>query len=210
MSIINLTRKILPAISSSTVQNIQSINAMPEMVLSRLIRNGDKSILRVDMNQCGAAIIKSNGIKTVYTDGLCGCNSVASVIKLKNGQNLMILSHYVPTNRKGQLEALKKQLKAYELYIDKNKKPQLFFNIRGNRNIRGDLEINPNPIINEVEDLYKSFFNHGVDTSITPYVTENRNAFFSSANIFQFDPSNTPTLKITNVGEVEQYVNLAN
>ena len=206
--ILNLTRKFIAPISSVPRINIESINSMPEMVLNRMIKQGNKHILHVDMNHCGAAIIKSNGIHTVYTDALSGCNSVASVIKLKNGQNLMILSHYVPTNQQGQLEALSKQLKCYDIYIDKNSKPKLFFNIRGLQRPDGNIEAVPNPIVEKVEELFNGVFKNGVETSITPYPTSGRTAFYSSANIFQFDPKNLSNLKITNVGEKEQFVTL--
>lgn len=56
--IINLTRKVLPRLTTNAKQNIASINSMPEMVLTKMARNGDKSILHTDMNQCTAAIIK--------------------------------------------------------------------------------------------------------------------------------------------------------
>ena len=206
--IINLTRKFVAPISSVSRINLESIRSMPEMVLDRMIKQGNKHILHVDMNHCGAAIIKSNGIHTVYTDALSGCNSVASVVKLKNGQSLMILSHYVPTNQVGQVEALAKQLKCYDIYIDKNSKPQLFFNIRGLQRPDGEVEVIPNQIVEKVEDLFKSVFKNGVETSITPYPTTGRKAFYSSANIFQFNPKNLAELKITNVGEKEQFITL--
>ena len=206
--IINLTRKFVAPISSVSRINLESIRSMPEMVLDRMIKQGNKHILHVDMNHCGAAIIKSNGIHTVYTDALSGCNSVASIVKLKNGQTLMILSHYVPTNQQGQIEALAKQLKCYDIYIDKNSKPQLFFNIRGLQRPDGEVEAIPNQIIEKVEDLFKSVFKNGVESSITPYPTTGRKAFYSSANIFQFNPKNLSELKITNVGEKEQFITI--
>ena len=207
-NIVNLTRKYIAPISSNPKINIASINSMPEMILDKMIKRGNKSILHVDMNHCGAAIITKNGINTVYTDSLSGCNSVGSVIKLKNGQILMILSHYVPTNIKGQLDAISKQLKVYEPFIDKTKSPKIFMNIRG-YNQNGALEPSPNPIITGVKSIFQNFYNKEVSPVITPYPTARRPAFYSSANIFQFDPSNLNYLKITNVGEKEAYVDLS-
>ena len=63
--ILNLTRKCLPAFSNEAKKNLHSIQNMPEMILAKMRNTGDKSILYVDMNHCGAAIIKKNGINTV-------------------------------------------------------------------------------------------------------------------------------------------------
>lgn len=207
--IVNLTRKVLPKLSTNSKQNIESINSLPEMVLHRMCSNGDKSILRVDMNHCGAAIIKKGGINTVYTDALNGCNSVGAAIKLNNGNSLFMLSHYVPTNTEGQISALAKQLETYKPYFSSVQEPQLFFNIRGYKPDGKNLEAVPNPIVNGVKDLFSKFFKKTPKIEITPYQNQNRPAFFSSANIFQFDPQNLKNLKITNVGEKEKFITLA-
>ena len=60
--IINLTRNFIPNLSQNSKTNIKSISEMPEMVLHRMRHSGDKSILYVDMNHCGAAVIKKDGI----------------------------------------------------------------------------------------------------------------------------------------------------
>ena len=179
------------------------------MVLHRMCSNGDKSILRVDMNHCGAAIIRKGGINTVYTDALHGCNSVGAAIKLNNGESLFMLSHYVPTNTTGQIEALAKQLDTYKAYINPMQEPKLFFNIRGYKPDGINLEPEPNPIVDGVKKLFSKFFNQKADVHITPYQNQKRPAFFSSANIFQFDPQNLKNLKITNVGEKEKFITLA-
>ncbi len=206
--IINLTRKVLPKLTADSKQNIASINSLPEMVLTKMARNGDKSIIHTDMNQCTAAIIRKGGITTSYTDALHGCNSVGAVIKLKNGENLCVLSHYVPTNVDGQVEAVSKQLKTYSKHINEDTRPKLFFNIRGYDN-NGKLEAVPNPIVSKITELFSSIFKKGVDCTITPYQNGKRPAFFSSANIFQFDPNNLNKLKITNVGEQEKFIDLS-
>ena len=79
--IVNLTRKVIPALSSDKLVNIKSWNEVPELILASSIRNGDKSIVQVGMNQCAAARITQNGITTIFTDGLAGCNSVGLVTK---------------------------------------------------------------------------------------------------------------------------------
>lgn len=205
--IINLTRTVIPKISANTKENIKNINSMPEMVLHQMRTSGDKSIVHVDMNHCAAARITSNGINTIYTDALNGCNSVGIITRLKTGDPLAILSHYVPTNTDGQVKALEKQLNTYDSYIDKNYKPKILFNIRGYSDY-GKFEAVPNDIIDKVKTLISKFFPKEVDTSITPYKTKGRCAFFSSANIFQFDPENLTKLKITNVGENEKFIDL--
>lgn len=207
-TLINLTRKFLPALSSNRKVNLENLNNMPEMVLANLRRQGDKSILYVDMNHCGAAIIKKGGINTVYTDALCGCNSVGANIKLETGDSLFMLSHYVPTNIDGQVEALKKQLETYRQYFSKNQTPRLFFNLRG-QVVNGEIKITENPIIEKVKNLFSHFFNNNSQATITPYPNKNRPAFFSSANIYQFDPNDLNKLKITNVGEKESFINLS-
>lgn len=206
-NIVNLTRKHIAPISSNPKINVASINSMPEMVLDMMIKKGNKSILHVDLNQCGAAIISKSGINTVYTDSLSGCNSVGSVIKLNNGQLLMILSHYLPENIQEQMDAITRKLKVYEPFIDKSEKPKIFMNIRGYLQ-NGNLLPAPNPIISTVKETFNDFFPNGIETQITPYPMLKRPPFYSSANIFQFDANNLNNLKITNVGEKESYVDL--
>jgi len=55
MTIVNLTRKVLPKISAIPQKNIDSVRSMPEMVLSRMINDGAKNIVHCDMNQSIAA-----------------------------------------------------------------------------------------------------------------------------------------------------------
>ncbi len=204
---INLTRVTLPFLSKNSKEYMNAVRSMPEMVLRKMSRNGDKSILYVNMNSCAASEISKDGINTVYTDALACCNSVGVVAKTKDGKLLTILSHYMPTIVDTQVEAIGKELAAYSTYIDKNYQPKLFFNVRGNT-LSGKLEASPNSIIEKVKNLLKNFFNKDADSTVTPYPIKNRPAFFSTANIFQFDPENLLKLKITNVGEVEKFVDL--
>ena len=206
--IINLTRTVIPKVTSNPKANIEAVNSMPEMVLNKMTRNGDKSIVHVDMNHCAAARISENGINTVYTDGLCGCNSIGIIAKCIDGKPLAILSHYVPTNNAGQLKALETQLSKYDYYIDKNFKPKLLMNVGGYEKSPGQLETCPNPLIEKARALISRFFPKGVETNITPYPTKGRDAFFSSANIYQFDPADINKVKVTNVGEKEKFIDL--
>ena len=206
--IINLTRQVMPKLSANTKANIEAVNSMPEMVLSRMIKGGDKSIVHVDMNQCAAARISENGVNTIYTDGLCGCNSIGVIAKCIDGKPLAMLSHYVPTNNAGQLKALETQLAEYDYYIDKDFVPKLLMNVGGYESAPGKLEACPNPLIDKVKNMLAKFFPKGVDSSVTPYPTKNRGAFYSSANIFQFDPADINKVKITNVGEKEKFLDL--
>lgn len=206
-SVVNLTRKVLPKLSSIPKKNIEAVNTMPEMVLNKMIREGDKSIVHCDMNHSVGAIISPDGINTIYTDALAGCNSVNIITKLKDNRFVSILSHYVPTNIEGQLNAIRKQLQTYLPHIDMNYQPKAFLNIRGRQTYEG-LEPVPNPIVDKLKELLGKFFPQGSKIDITPYQNTNRPAFFSSANIFQFDPANISKLKITNVGEKEKFVDL--
>jgi|GEM_PF-2957429 len=203
MTILNLTRKILPKLSAESNNNIEAIKKMPEIVLNAMSKSGDTSIVQVGMNQCAAARITPNGINTIFTDGLAGCNSVGIVAKGLDGKPIAILSHYTPLPKSLnlQVEAINKQLQTYGYFMDKQTKPTVFYNLRENF-------INENPIIPKVNGLLESFFKQGINKQITPYQNSNRPAFFSSANIFQFDKTNLNKLKITNVGEKEQFIDL--
>ena len=202
-SVLNLTRPYLPKITSNC---IESVNAMPEMVLNRMIREGAQNIVHCDMNHCAAAIISPDGINTIYTDALAGCNSVNIIAKIKD-KFVSILSHYVPTNVDGQISAIEKQLQVYSPHIDMTYKPRAFLNIRGRQTYEG-LEPVPNPIVDKLKELLSKSFPQGSKIDITPYQNTKRPAFFSSANIFQFDPADTSKLKITNVGEKVRFIDL--
>lgn len=206
-SVVNLTRKILPKISTIPKNNMASINSMPEMLLDRMIRGGAKNIVHCDMNHSVGAIISPNGINTIYTDALAGCNSVNIIAKLKDNRFVSVLSHYVPTNIEGQINAIRKQLQTYIPHIDTTYQPRAFLNIRGRQTYEG-LEPVPNPIVDKLKEVLSKFFPQGSKMDITPYQNSNRPAFFSSANIFQFDPADISKLKITNVGEKEKFIDL--
>lgn len=62
--------------------------------------------------------------------------------------------------------------------------------------------------MDKLKKLLTKFFNRDVALEVTPYKNKNRPAFFSSANIFQFDKTNINHVKITNVGEKEHFVDL--
>lgn len=210
MAINNLTRSVLPKISKIGKENIKYINEMPEMVLTCAKRSGDKSIVQVGMNECVAARISEGGINTVFTDSLSGCNAVGVVAKALDGKPVVILSHYtpLPESRRLQCEALNKQLSTYDYYLDKTTKPDVFFNVRGYTDESGVLKPQPNQIFDEIRNVLNKFFKQGFTETITPYQNVKRPAFFSSANIFQFDSKNLNKLKITNVGEKERFLDL--
>lgn len=208
MTIVNLTRKVLPKISAIPKKNIDSVRSMPEMVLSRMINDGAKNIVHCDMNQSIAAIIAPDKINTIYTDALNGCNAVNIIARMNDKKSFVsIMSHYVPTNTDGQISAIDKQLQTYTPHIDKTYVPRIFLNIRGTESY-GKLCAVPNPIIEKLKTLLAKFFPQGNTIEITPYKNSKRPAFFSSANIFQFNPSDINKLKITNVGENERFIDL--
>lgn len=202
MNYINLTRKIIPEISAIKADNIKAVNSIPEIVLNRMIQSGDKSILHVGMNQCAAARVSKNGITTVYTDGLAGCNALGLVAKGADGNPVIFLSHYTPLQKsqERQISAMQEQLDKFFYWLDKNTKPKTFMNLRDN-------EPN-NPIIKRFRDLLAKYFPKGTDEKIEFYQTANRPAFSSSANIFQFNPQNTDKFKVTFVGEQEHFSSL--
>lgn len=183
---------------------------MPEMVLATAVRNGDKSIVHVGMNECAAARISESGVNTIFTDALSGCNSVGVVAKAIDGKPVAILSHYtpLPESRRRQCEALQKQLETYDYYLDKSVQPNVFFNVRGYTDEAGTLQPQPNQIFDEIRNVFDKFFKQGYKETVTPYQNVSRPAFFSSANIFQFDKKNLSSLKMTTVGEKERFLDL--
>ena len=164
MSIINLTRKAVPAISRISSQNKEAVNAMPEMVLAGMMRKGDKNIIHVGMNECKAARILPDRIHTIYTDGLASCNAVGIVMKGKDGFPIAILSHYtpLPVSKDLQAAALEKQLGTYDYFIDKTKKPKLFFNVPGYED-EGQLKPCVNNIFEKIRTVMDKFFNKNYD-----------------------------------------------
>ena len=204
---INLVRKTLPKVSTDTKVNVANVRNMPEMRLATMIQNGNKDIVHVGMNQCGAALIKENGVNIIFTDGLAGCNSVGLVAKTVEGKPFAILSHYVPSAVDRQVKSIGQQLDTYSYYLDKKYKPKLFFNLRATEN-NGQLTLVKNPIIEKAKALLAKYFPQGIETAITPYQSKNRSAFFSSANIFQFDPQNLNKMEIINVGENVKNIDL--
>ena len=207
MAIKQLARKVVPIVTGNKTIDIKSLRDMPEFILNKAILDGAKNIVHVDMNHCGAAIIRQNGINTIYTDALAGCNSFGVVAKTLEGNPLAILSHYVPTNTQGQLTAIKKQLELYSPYCDKNYKPKAFFNVRGLK-IGDELKAVPEFFIEQGKALLKKFFPQGVETQVVPYPTSGRGAFFSSLNAYQFDPENLNNMRVTYVGEIERNLDL--
>ena len=65
LSILNLTRKVLPAITKSIAQNRASVQNLPEMRLAAMMRSGDKSIVNVGMNECKAVRMLPGRINTI-------------------------------------------------------------------------------------------------------------------------------------------------
>lgn len=208
MAITNLTRTFIPQkVSTVARQNIEATFSMPEMVLFRKTVNGDKSVARCAMNQAIAKEISSSGTTTIYTDSLSGCNSINVITKLNNNRFLSVMSHYTPIFINEQVAAIAKLLKANIGKMNKNYEPRVFLNLRGVDKGNG-LEVIPNRVVGKLQEMLDKLFPQGVKMDITPYKYFGRPAFFSSANIFQFDPKKISSLKITNVGEQEKFVNL--
>lgn len=177
---------------------------MPEMVLSSLLSKGDGHIVHVGMNESGAARILPDRIHTIYTDGLAGCNSIGLVAKGKDGQPIAILSHYTPLelSQHNQAEAIAKQLETYGAYFDQSTDPKVFYNVPGYFDEEG-LKPCFNRIYDKVRPVLDKFLHNNYEEQVILYQNKNRPPFFSSANIFQFDPENLNKCKMTAVGEKE-------
>lgn len=208
MSILNLTRKILPMMSKISTQNKASTLAMPEMVLFKKMRECDK-IVHVGMNECKAVRMLPNKIDTIFTDGLAGCNSIGVVAKGKDGNPIVILSHYTPlqTSQINQANAIDKQLQVYGAYFDSATKPKVYYNVPGYID-EGELKPCVNNVIEKIKAVLDKHLKKGFEEKTILYQNRERPAFFSSANIFQFDPANLTQGKMTTVGEKEFFINL--
>ncbi len=210
MPILNLTRKILPAITKNAAQNTANVRCMPEFRLATMITSGNKSIVHVGMNECKAARILPGGINTIYTDGLASCNAVGVVCHGIDNNPIVILSHYTPleSSRLQQAQAIETQLKAYEAYIDKETRPRVYYNVPGYQSEEGGLKPCVNNIFEKINKVMQKFFGNNFNEQTVLYKYRNRAPYFSTANIFQFDTKRTNELKITFVGEKEHFTKL--
>ncbi|MDD3594682.1 MAG: hypothetical protein PHX18_08670 [Candidatus Gastranaerophilales bacterium] len=203
MSILNLTRKVLPLVVSDKSINQANVRKIPEMILHGLAKNSSKNIVPVSMNRCAAARVTPNGVHTIFTDGLNGCNAVGLVAKGKDGLPIAILSHYTPLqkSRELQLAAWAKQLETYRPYIDTRVKPNIFYNIPAET-------AQNNSSVNQMNELFNKWFGKGFVSKTIPY-EKGTSPFSSRAAIFQFDPADLNKVKFTAVGEQERLLNLS-
>ncbi len=210
MAILNLTRAALPKISSSSADNIKSVNELPEMILAAMARKKDAKVVEVGMNECKAVRILPNRIHTIFTDGLAGCNSIGLVAKGKDGNPIAILSHYSPleTSQQNQANAIAQQLETYGAYFDKSDKVKVFYNVPGYFDHNNELKPCVNRVFEKIKSVLEKFLKGHYTEQTILYQNRNRPPFFSSANIFQFDPKEISKCKMTTVGEQEFYFNL--
>lgn len=210
MTILDLTRKFIPKLSHIKSENIRAINDIPEHVLTKMINQSNKTIQHVGMNESKAVRISENGINTIFTDGLNGCNGVSCVVKGLDGNPMVIMSHYTPlaTSRTLNTNAFEKQLDAYDYFIDKSVKPKVFYNITG-KNVDGQLVANENPLITQLKSVFDKFFKQGYEEKIIPYESVAKTPFDSHAMISQFEKAATGwDMKLTTVGEQEHFLKL--
>ncbi|MEI8377412.1 MAG: hypothetical protein WCF95_02635 [bacterium] len=206
MNITNFTRKFIPLVSAIKAENIKAVQNIPEQRLAQAIQAGDKSIVHVGMNQTAAARILPGGINTVYTDGLAGCNATLVQAKGLDGNPIAIMSHYTPLaqSRANNVEAIQKQLEKYGYYIDPKSKPKVFFNVKGEE-VDGVVKEVENPLMKQLEPIFKKFFPQGWEQKVIPYSNKNTSPFDSNAFIAQFDNN---MMKLTGVREQEHFINL--
>lgn len=210
LNILNLTRKFIPKVSAIRAENIKAVNEIPEMVLNALARNGDKSIVKVGMNESKAVRILENGSKTIFTDGLEGCNGVCCVAKGLDGNPITIMSHYTPLEKSRALNknSIEQQLNTYDYYLDKTAKPKVFYNVSG-KEVDGQLVANENPLISQLKSVFDKFFKQGYDEKVIPYEAVSKTPFDSKSMIAQYSKENGKWgMKLTTVGEKEHQINL--
>ena len=208
MSIQNLTRKVLPVRSSSSKLNTGYIKSMPEMVLSRQISGGDGRVVHVNMLESKTARILPGGIHTIYTDALASCNSVGVVMKDKENNPVVVLSHFLPYSTDRQSASVGSEIQKHLNIIDTDKKAKIFYNVPAYED-EGILKPCINNIFEKIRTVIGNIFNKNFEEQIMLYKSKNRPPFFSSANIFQFDTENRNLLKITSAGEQEHFIDLS-
>ncbi|MBS5802452.1 MAG: hypothetical protein KIC80_05490 [Brachyspira sp.] len=207
MSIVNLTRTIRPTGTQLASESLNYMRTMPEIVLAKMERNGNKNVIYVGMNECKSAKILPDGVDTIYTDAIASCNAIGIIMKGKNGKPVALLSHYKPSANELQASAIAKELQIYEPLIDKAYMSKVFYNVPGYES-NGDLKPCVNNVFGKVRQVLDKFFNRNYEEKVTLYKSQNRPPFFSSANIFQFDPQDSSKLKMTTVGEKEHFIDL--
>lgn len=181
-----ITKKVSEKVTGQTLRNA--------------IKNGSKSILHVKMNECKSAKISKDGITTVFTDQLTGCNSVYIIIRGKDGKPFIIMTHVMPTPKSiaTQCENLNRELIENKEIFDNTSTPYVFFNT-SNR-------VCNNPIFDTVRSVMNNHFKNGYEETVNQY-TPLKSIF--TANIFQFNPNNLNNITITNVGS-EPYSKVIN
>ncbi len=209
MSITNLTRTSLPIASKSILENKKNVMEIPEMILHKMKSQMPENIVHVGMNECKTVKISPNEAHTVFTDGLASCNAVSLVTKDKQGNPIVILSHYtpLPSSQIEQAGAIEKQLETYGACFDKSCKTKVFYNVPGYMSEEG-LKPCVNTIFGKIKAVLDKFLNNNYEEKIIPYQSKNRPAYFSSANIFQFDTKDINKCKMTTVGENEHFFNV--
>lgn len=210
MNVLSLTRNFIPKLSAVKAENIKAIAEIPENILHKMLQGGEKSIAHVGFNSSKGVRILENGTKTVFTDGLCGCNGVQLVAKGLDGNPISIMSHYTPLagSRTLNVNAFEKQLETYAYYLDKTYKPKVFYNLAG-KEVDGKLVANENPIVSQLKSVFDKFFKQGHEEKIIPYEAINKTPFDSKSMISQFEKTKSGwDMKLTTVGEKEHYVNL--
>ncbi len=210
MSILNLTRKIIPKLSAIKAENIRAINGIPENILTKMVQNGDKTIQKIGMNESKGVRILENGTNTVFTDGLNGCNGVQCIAKGLDGNPIIVASHYTPLEASRALnkKAIEEQLQTYDYYLDKTTKPKIFYNITG-KETNGQLVANENPLISQLKSVFDKFFKQGYEEKVIPYQSTSKTPFDSNAMISQFEKSSKGwDVKLTTVGEKEHNIHL--
>lgn len=165
---------------------------LPEHILRKAVRSGDKSILHVKMNECKSAIIKKGSVTTVFTDQLTGCNSVCIIAKDTTGNPIVIMAHAMPTTKSIATQCcnIDAELEGYKSILDNRTIPDVYFNVNGQ---------NPdNPVFNSVRSVLNRHFDRSYKETIVKYQPIKHP---STANIYEFYPNNLNQVKITYVGQ---------
>lgn len=214
--------KIFEALRASGLKPtaFESLKAMPlrnfsveskplEHYLIQAAQKGSKEITMVNMNEGKAVEIFPNQVKNVFTYGLCGCNGTLVLMKSKNGNPLVVLTHFDPLSSSRNISRLKDLIRERSSIIDPNVKPQVFFSVPGGLDLVGKDWVhtikNPEQV-NRLRGCLKEILGDFEET-IMPY-SECCSPGESRALIASFAPDNHCKISIQSVGHHFKQVEL--
>ncbi len=91
--------------------------------LSKAAKQGVKGIAEVELEQGKAINPVQDGITYFFTGALNGCQACSIIAKGKNGNPIVIMTHYSPDTLSANITEVKRLIKQNECFIDKTATP---------------------------------------------------------------------------------------